>query len=53
MSVRQDRELSLAELEAFGQELDSLRRFHRQTLLELPMGVISLGGDGEIIGWQW
>ncbi|MBA3980320.1 MAG: ATPase [Alcanivorax sp.] len=33
-------------------ELDSLRRFHRQTLLELPMGVISLGADGEIIGWN-
>ena len=33
-------------------ELDSLRRFHRQTLLELPIGVISLGADGEIIGWN-
>ncbi|MFI7867651.1 fatty acid desaturase family protein [Ectopseudomonas khazarica] len=32
VSVRQDRELSLAELEAFGQELDSLRR---RTLADL------------------
>lgn len=33
-------------------ELDSLRRFHRQTLLELPMGVVSLGADDEVIGWN-
>ena len=39
-------------LSGLAAELDSLRRFHRQTLLELPMGVISLGGDGEIIGWN-
>ena len=25
---------------------------HQQTLLELPMGVISLGADDEIIGWN-
>lgn len=39
-------------LSGLAAELDSLRRFHRQTLLELPMGVVSLGGDGEIIGWN-
>lgn len=39
-------------LSGLAAELDSLRRFHRQTLLELPMGVISLGTDGEIIGWN-
>ena len=39
-------------LSGLAAELDSLRRFHRQTLLELPMGVISLGADGEIIGWN-
>lgn len=39
-------------LSGLAAELDSLRRFHRQTLLELPMGVISLGADDEIIGWN-
>ncbi len=33
-------------------ELDSLRRFHRQTLQDLPVGVCSLGGDGEVLGWN-
>lgn len=40
------------QLSGLAAELDSLRRFHRQTLLELPMGVISLSDDGEIIGWN-
>jgi len=39
-------------LSGLAAELDSLRRFHRQTLLELPMGVVSLGADSEIIGWN-
>ena len=39
-------------LSGLAAELDTLRRFHRQTLLELPMGVVSLGSDGEIIGWN-
>jgi PAS domain S-box-containing protein len=39
-------------LSGLAAELDSLRRFHRQTLLELPIGVISLGADGEVIGWN-
>lgn len=33
-------------------ELDSLRRFHRQTLHDLPIGVCSLGSDGEVVGWN-
>ncbi|MBZ2189434.1 ATPase [Alcanivorax sp. JB21] len=45
-------ELYRDRLSGLAAELDSLRRFHRQTLLELPMGVISLGADGEIIGWN-
>lgn len=45
-------ELYRHRLSGLAAELDSLRRFHRQTLLELPMGVISLGADGEIIGWN-
>ncbi len=33
-------------------ELDSLRRYHRQTLERLPMGACSLGADGEILMWN-
>ena len=33
-------------------ELDALRRFHRQTLYDLPIGVCSLGRDLEIISWN-
>ncbi len=33
-------------------ELDNLRRFHRQTLEQLPMGACSLGSDGEILMWN-
>jgi PAS domain S-box-containing protein len=33
-------------------ELNSLRRFHRQTLERLPMGACSLGADGEILMWN-
>ncbi|QLF94403.1 PAS domain S-box protein [Pseudomonas sp. ABC1] len=33
-------------------ELDALRRYHRQTLQELPMGVCSLAEDQEILMWN-
>jgi PAS domain S-box-containing protein len=33
-------------------ELDSLRRFHRQTLFDLPIGVCSLGRDLEVLSWN-
>ncbi|MCM2331503.1 MAG: PAS domain S-box protein, partial [Pseudomonas sagittaria] len=33
-------------------ELDALRRYHRQTLQELPMGVCSLAKDREILKWN-
>lgn len=33
-------------------ELDALRRFHRQTLFDLPIGVCSLGRDQEILSWN-
>lgn len=33
-------------------ELDSLRRFHRQTLQNLPIGVCSLGNDRELLMWN-
>ncbi|CAM3465040.1 ATP-binding protein [Parendozoicomonas haliclonae] len=33
-------------------ELDTLRRYHRQTLQNLPMAICSLGVDGEIMMWN-
>ena len=33
-------------------ELDNLRRYHRQTLQKLPMGVCSLAADGEVLMWN-
>ena len=33
-------------------DLDNLRRYHRQTLQDLPVGVCSLGQDGEILLWN-
>jgi Na+/proline symporter/signal transduction histidine kinase len=33
-------------------DLDNLRRYHRQTLQDLPVGVCSLGQDGEILMWN-
>ncbi len=33
-------------------ELDNLRRFHRQTLQNLPVGVCSFGSDKELLMWN-
>ncbi|MEJ6655183.1 MAG: ATP-binding protein [Pseudomonas sp.] len=33
-------------------ELDALRRYHRQTLQDLPMGVCSLAEDKEVLMWN-
>ena len=33
-------------------DLDNLRRYHRQTLQDLPVGVCSLGQDQEILMWN-
>lgn len=33
-------------------ELDALRRYHRQTLQDLPMGICSLAKDQEVLMWN-
>ena len=33
-------------------ELDNLRRYHKQTLEQLPIGVCSLADDGEVLLWN-
>ncbi len=40
------------QLTGLAKELDSLRRYHRQTLQYLPIGVCSLGNDYEILMWN-
>lgn len=39
-------------LSGLAAELDSMRRFHRQTLQDLPVGVCSVNTNNEIIGWN-
>ncbi|MGM0552477.1 MAG: ATP-binding protein [Pseudomonadota bacterium] len=39
-------------LSGLAAELDALRRFHRQILHELPLGVASLASTGEVTGWN-
>lgn len=39
-------------LSGMAADLDNLRRYHRQILLDLPLGVCSLGPDDQIIMWN-
>ncbi|MDD9894956.1 MAG: ATP-binding protein [Gammaproteobacteria bacterium] len=39
-------------LSGMAADLDSLRRYHRQILLDLPLGVCSLTYDNEIVMWN-
>ncbi len=43
---------SRMELRGVAAELDTLRRYHRQVLQDLPIGVCSLGPDGEVVIWN-
>lgn len=40
-------------LSGMAADLDNLRRYHRQILLDLPLGVCSLGAGGEITIWNY
>ncbi|MBT4254688.1 MAG: ATPase [Gammaproteobacteria bacterium] len=39
-------------LSGMAADLDNLRRYHRQILLELPLGVCSLSFDKEVVMWN-
>ncbi|MEX0903512.1 MAG: ATP-binding protein [Pseudohongiellaceae bacterium] len=39
-------------LSGMAADLDNLRRYHRQILLDLPLGVCSLGHDNEVVMWN-
>lgn len=45
-------EESRMELQGLAAELDALRRYHRQILQDLPLGVCSLGPNQEIVVWN-
>ena len=45
-------ETSRRRLRGLAAQLDSMRRYHRQVLEELPIGVCSISLDGEITGWN-
>ncbi len=50
--IEQQLEDARLPLTGLAAELDALRRFHRQILHELPLGVCSLTPGGEITGWN-
>ena len=43
---------SQARFTGLAADLDNLRRHYRETLDKLPVGVCSLGGDGELLLWN-
>ena len=45
-------EASRSELKGLAAELDALRRYHRQVLHDLPMGVCSVSPGQEILNWN-
>ena len=40
------------QLTGLAADLDNLRRHHRETLDKLPIGICSVGGDGEMLMWN-
>lgn len=50
--VEQRLEASQTQLRGLAAELDTLRRYHRQILQELPLGVVSVDPDEEIVIWN-
>ena len=50
--IEQQLEDARLPLSGLAAELDALRRFHRQILHELPLGVCSVTEGGEITGWN-
>ncbi len=50
--VEEELEHSQNRLRGLAAELNHLRRFHRQILLDLPIGVCSLGARNEVLIWN-
>lgn len=45
-------ENSRSELKGVAGELDELRRFHRQVLQDLPLGVVTVSRDMQVVSWN-
>lgn len=50
--VEQRLEESRSQLRGLAAELDNLRRYHRQVLLDLPLGVCAVSPELEVISWN-
>ena len=50
--VEHTQEKTRSELKGVSSELDSLRRFHFQVLQDLPLGVVSLDHELQIVSWN-
>ncbi|MFA5626654.1 MAG: ATP-binding protein [Thiohalomonadaceae bacterium] len=50
--VEQRLEESRTQLRGLAGELDNLRRYHRQVLLDLPLGVCAVSPEHEVISWN-
>lgn len=50
--IEQQLELSNTRLQGLAAELDTLRRYHRQILQDIPLGVCSIGSDQEVVVWN-
>ena len=50
--VEQRLEASRNQLRGLAAELDQLRRYHRQVLQDLPLGVCSISQEGHVISWN-
>ncbi|EHQ51167.1 two-component sensor CbrA [Ectothiorhodospira sp. PHS-1] len=50
--VEEQLEHSTVRLKGLAAELDTLRRYHRQVLHELPLGVCSIASGGDILIWN-
>ncbi len=50
--MEQRLEASRTQLRGMAAEMDTLRRYHRQVLQELPVGVCSVGPDREVVIWN-
>ena len=50
--VEHSQEKTRSELKGVSSKLDSLRRFHFQVLQDLPLGVVSLSNELQIVSWN-
>ncbi len=50
--VEHSQEKTRSELKGVSSELDLLRRFHFQVLQDLPLGVVSISHDLQIVSWN-